>query len=642
MTSQGLRALGRAALGVVTITAGVMLLAPAASASPESDAEDAITAAWEKAGGDHSMLGAKQGNVYPVGDGFAQNFDGGKMFFTPGTGARSLYGAVLDKYESLGGPAGSDLGFPTINEVPGLAGPDSRASTFSASDSPVIFWTPDHGAYVVRGAMNAAWDALGSSGGVLGVPVGDETYDGEMATQPFTGGRVSWNRVTKVFSTVPPDLAQQLTGVQVPIDPTAAIDMAWRAAGGQSGPLGAKEGGQYPIGNDKGLAQNFVGGKVFFSFDTGANGLDGPILAKYESLGGPVGSDLGFPIANEADGGIAPKSRVSMFSAADKPEIFWTSRHGAFVVRGAMRAAWDKLGGPKGKLGAPVEDQSAYGDVISQKFTGGKIAWNRAKNTFSTEPANLASALSGLQVPGQHLPARVTQPSPGIGQAWHRWLWWLAGIPALLLIWILALIVRQWRRRRIAGPAEAMAEKPDRDLEPGYGAVPYTARPSSDGAEEELEPEAFSGDYPKPAGHPDLPNPPDADWMAPAAVDEWPPTDEIPSGAAPSEFDEGVDVENPDVVDTAPTRVPSAAEVRDGGRHAADSDDEPDASLPAHPTIHLPLDDPHQPPDGYPVKGNASFGLYYTPESELYDDAFAEIWFASEEIARVNGFTKGE
>ena len=79
--------------------------------------------------------------------------------------------------------------------------------------------------------------------------------------------------------------------------------MAWRAAGGATGPLGAKQGGQYPIGGD-GIAQNFAGGKVFFSPATGANAVESDILAKYESLGGPVGSDLGFPIANESDGGI--------------------------------------------------------------------------------------------------------------------------------------------------------------------------------------------------------------------------------------------------------------------------------------------------------------------------------------------------
>jgi uncharacterized protein with LGFP repeats len=646
MSPQGFgQALWRAALGLVTIGAAVLLLAPTAAASPESDADDAITAVWEKAGGDNSVLGAKVGDVYAIGDGFGQDFDGGKMFFTPGTGARALYGAVLDKYESVGGPAGSDLGFPTINEVPGLSGPDSRVSTFSASDNPVIFWTPDHGAFVVRGAINAAWDRLGSSGGVLGVPLGDETYSGESVTQPFIGGQVSWNRVTKVFSTIPTKLAQQLTGVQVPIDPTAAINMAWRAAGGPSGPLGAKQGGQYPIGKD-GLAQNFAGGKVFFSFATGANAVESDILAKYDSLGGPVGSDLGFPIANEADGGIKPKSRISTFSAADKPVIFWTPDHGAFVVRGAMKAAWDKLGGPTGKLGAPMEDQTVYGDVISQKFTGGKIAWNRAKNTFGTEPANLASSLSGLKVPGQNQPASPAsaQPATGTGQGSHWW-WWLAVIPALLLIAILALIAR--RPRRIAGPRDTMAGEPDRDLEPDYDAGPDAVWPWSNRGEGELGPPAFVGRHPEPPGPPPMGPPfrPDSGWMPAVAVGERPPTGETGGGTVPSEFDEGVDVEDPDAVDTAPQRVPTEAELR-GGRHAAaDDDEESDASLPAaatRPTIHLPLEDPHEAPEGYPVKGNASFGLYYTPDSNMYEDAFAEIWFASEEIARANGFTKGE
>ena len=177
----------------------------------------------------------------------------------------------------------------------------------------------------MRGAINAAWDKLGSSGGALGVPIGDETYDGELATQTFSGGKVSWNRLTKAFTTVPPDLAKQLTDLQVPVDPTADINMAWRAAGGPSGPLGAKQGDQYPVGND-GLAQNFAGGKIFFSPATGANAVEADILTKYESLGGPGGSDLGFPIANEADGGLKTASRVSTFSANDKPVIFWTAR----------------------------------------------------------------------------------------------------------------------------------------------------------------------------------------------------------------------------------------------------------------------------------------------------------------------------
>lgn len=73
---------------VLTLAAAVVpvALAPLASASPEGDADAAITAAWEAGGGAESRLGPKQGQVYAVGDGFVQDFAGGKMFFTPRPG----------------------------------------------------------------------------------------------------------------------------------------------------------------------------------------------------------------------------------------------------------------------------------------------------------------------------------------------------------------------------------------------------------------------------------------------------------------------------------------------------------------------------------------------------------------------------
>jgi uncharacterized protein with LGFP repeats len=667
--------IGRAVLGLVALATALgcaALVAPVAAASPLGEADDAITAAWKDAGGEHSDLGAKQGECYAAGPGFAQDFVHGKMFFTPATGPRSMSGAVLDKYEALGGPAASDLGFPTINEVPGLAGPDSRVSTFSASDKPLIFWTPEHGAFVVRGAINAAWDKLGSSGGALGVPVGDETYDGEVATQAFSGGQVSWNRLTKAFATVPPNLASQLTDLQVPIDPTAAINMAWRAAGGPSGPLGGKQGDQYSVGGD-GLAQNFTGGKIFFSPATGANAVESDILAKYEALGGPGSGVLGFPIANETDGGLKPASRVSAFAAADKPVIFWTPDHGALVVRGAIRAAWDKLGGPTGKLGAPVSDQSADKDVITQKFTGGQISWNQAKNTFSTQPANLASALSGLQVPGQKMPAGSAS-STGVGDRlnWHRWLP-AAVAAAVLLTGVAALLAWTRRRRRAARRDPGVADLSGGEQAgygTGYEAVTESVSQWSPDVDSDLASSRLSDGYRAPLRPRTvrLPNQPVSDWMPPGRADliDEPLSDEIESPAEFSDLDDDLDEhfdvehfdeehfdeehfeEDPDAVDTAPTRIPTPSEVR-GGRHAA-ADPEEDTthfaaatpSVPGQLTIHLPLDDPYQVPDGYPVKANASFGLYYMPDSALYEDTLAEIWFASEEIAQANGFNKAQ
>ena len=587
-----------------------------------------------------------------------------------------MMGAILDKYEALGGPAASDLGFPTANEVRGLAGPDSRVSTFSASDKPLIYWTADHGAFVVRGAINAAWDKLGSSGGALGVPIGDETFDGELATQAFSGGKVSWNRLTKAFTTVPPDLAGKLTDLQVPVDPTADINMAWRAAGGPSGPLGAKQGDQYPAGND-GLAQNFAGGKIFFSPASGANAIEADILTKYESLGGP-GGDLGFPIANETDGGLKTASKISTFSAVDKPAIFWTADHGAFVVRGAIKAAWDKLLGATGKLGAPLGDQTVIKDVVTQKFTGGQIAWNKTKNTFTTQPANLALALSGLEVPGQKTPAGSASPRGKVSWLTAHWWWLLAGIGALLLIGLIALLARWWRRRR-AARRDGMAEAGDSDESSYEPATESVSRWSPDD-DADLASSTLSEDRPQ-RRTVRLPSQPSTEWMPPGRKslvdelleDETESPDEF-SGLADfghdvheergrdvheeldhdvhEDFDRDVhdDIdEDPDNVDTDPTGIPLLDDGRSGRHAASDAHDDDAEVTEAVPipritsgqlAIHLPMDDPYQVPDGYPVKANASFGLYYMPDSALYEDTLAEIWFTSEEIAQANGFHK--
>ena len=406
------RFVGRSSVALVLVAAVVAWapVAPFASATPEGDADAAITQVWDADGGATGPLGAKDGGVYPVGSGFGQNFAGGRIYFTPETGAHIMQGAILDKYLSLGGPTDGDLGFPNIDEGAGRA-PDSRNTTFSAADKPVIFFTPDTGAHVVRGAINAAWDKLGGSAGVLGVPTEDEVYRGDVVSQAFTGGQLSWNRRTKTFTTTPPELADQLKGLAIPGDATSAINAARRAAGGPLGPLGAAEGPPESVG-DGGLVQNFAGGKIFYSPATGANVITGQMLAKYESVGGPKG-DLGFPIGSEADGGIAPASRIATFAAADKPVIFWTPDFGAVIVRGAMNAAWSKLGGATGDLGAPTADQTENGDVVTQKFTNGAISFDRATNEFSTEPPNLANNLAGLEVPGLESPKAPQAAEPG-------------------------------------------------------------------------------------------------------------------------------------------------------------------------------------------------------------------------------------
>ncbi|WP_041311927.1 LGFP repeat-containing protein [Mycobacterium sp. JS623] len=638
MTKRGM--VGRGLIARTTIgllsAAALLWLAPAALATPQDDADAAITAAWQAAGGDTGPLGPKDGGVYPAGDGFGQNFPGGKIFFTPATGAHAMMGAILDKYMSLGGPADGDLGFPTIDEGAGKA-PDSRNTTFSAPDNPVIFWTPDTGARVVRGPINAAWDKLGGSAGALGVPSDDETYHGNLITQKFTGGEVSYDRKSKDFTTVPPELAGELTGLQYSEDPTSAINTARRAAGGPLGPLGAAQGEPYKIGTD-GLGQNFAGGKIFFSPATGANVVTGQVLAKYESVGGPQG-DLGLPASSEGDGGL-PNSRITTFSGKDHPVIFWTPDYGAVIVRGAMNAAWDKLGGAAGSLGAPMADQTENGDVITQRFSGGVVSWDRSKNSFSTEPANLASQLAGLQVPGQDVPKAPASPqaSDTNGKKWFAWSWWwlLAIIPVVVLAGLVAVAAIRNRRGHDEGD---IFDDGDDEFGSSY--------PGDQSAEQ------FSGRY----AHQGLGSPPtmsgdEQHHQSPRNV--WGAPPEPPEGADEDDDDDTArervatpeavahqdNDEDPDKVDTTPTLLPTGIErdpLTDTGRHARIEIGEP---APNGTALHLPLDDPNEAPAGYPIKADTKSGLYWAPGTTLYDDARAEIWFASEELARTNGFLR--
>jgi uncharacterized protein with LGFP repeats len=668
-------------LGVgLTVLAASVLLAPVAAATPESDANDAITAAFDATGGPTGPLGQREGTVYVIGGGFGQNFASGKMFFTQPTGAHFMQGAVLEKYESQGGPADGDLGFPTLDEGPGRVGPDSRNVTFSAGDKPVIFWTPATGARVVRGAINAAWDKLGGSAGALGVPTEDEVYKGDLISQKFTGGELSWNRKTKSFTTTPPELADQLGGLEVPDDPTSAINAARRAAGGALGPLGAREGEQFKIGAD-GIGQKFAGGTIYYSPATGANVLTGQVLEKYDSVGGPQ-SDLGLPTSSETGSGAT--SRAASFAAGDKPVIFWTPDFGAVIVRGAMNAAWDKLEGAEGPLGAPMADQTDSGDVTTQRFSGGVISYDSAKNSFTTEPANLASQLAGLEVPAQDVPTTADDPeASGEGGNWitENWNWWwlLALVPILAVVGlIVGAVVLNRRRSRddsrfddydhdddfgteqhpVYEPAPAVGDQSRRDDAAARFIDPYEAPPAA-------EPFGLGGQgaYPPPgrwdpvAGidrtddDPDEPTAvvrefkddhgfeDDHDFKDDHDFDED--DDEVGGTLAHDDDDEFSRLfggsGNPDFFDTAPTRIET--DETPSGRHAAIDLDEP---LTVRTAIHLPLDDPDEAPDGYPIKADTRSGLFWSPGSRAYEDAVAEVWFASEEFATTNGFVRAD
>lgn len=120
---------------------------------------------------------------------------------------------------------------------------------------------------------------------------------------------------------------------------------------------------EYPTAGG-GMAQDFRGGTIYWSAQTGAHAVVGDILAHYKALGGPA-SGLGYPITDE-QGTPDGIGRYNHFSRADGASIYWTPSTRAWSIQGAIRAKWASLGWETGPLGYPVTDENTTPDGIGK------------------------------------------------------------------------------------------------------------------------------------------------------------------------------------------------------------------------------------------------------------------------------------
>ena len=99
--------------------------------------------------------------------------------------------------------------------------------------------------------------------------------------------------------------------------------------------------------------------------------VEGPILAKYNSLSDSARKDLGAPKGNQQkykDGGV--------YQQFDGGVII--NKTQAFVVWGKIRDKWNELGGSQGKLGYPTSDETTNADGSKQTtFEHGIITWKQ-------------------------------------------------------------------------------------------------------------------------------------------------------------------------------------------------------------------------------------------------------------------------
>ncbi|MFD2414760.1 choice-of-anchor D domain-containing protein [Amycolatopsis pigmentata] len=175
--------------------------------------------------------------------------DGASIYFTAGTGAWSIQGAIRAKWASMGWETGP-LGYPITDEQ-GTPDGVGRYNHFSKAAS--VYWTPSTGAHGVYGAIRDRWAAMGWEAGPLGYPATDE-----LGTPDGVGRYNHFSNAASIYWT-PSTGADGVYG---------AIRATWASMGWETSRLGYPTSDEYGI--DGGRRNDFVGGWLTFWFSNGA------------------------------------------------------------------------------------------------------------------------------------------------------------------------------------------------------------------------------------------------------------------------------------------------------------------------------------------------------------------------------------
>lgn len=212
-------------------------------------------------------------NEYDVKGGKAQDFRGGRAYWSAETGAHVLFGRIGAAYAEAGGPD-SWLGFPVTGEQ---ATPDG-VGRYVHFQNGSIYWTPQTDAQAVPKDMVDAWAEIGWEAGDLGYPVGAPKELGGKLVQQFQRGYIVRNG----------DKAYWVRG---------EIAKKYGLVDTVNSKLGA------PVGNEElingGALQRFEQGSIYWSPKTGANMIfNGDIRDAWGRAGWENGK-YGFPAKDQ-------------------------------------------------------------------------------------------------------------------------------------------------------------------------------------------------------------------------------------------------------------------------------------------------------------------------------------------------------
>lgn len=146
----------------------------------------AIKACYDRTGG---KVGTPDGPEVPTLDGVGrwQGFSGGAIYWHPNVDngvAHEVRGIILERWRKIGSEI--TTGYPVTDE---LAHADKRGASSHFANGHAIYWTPQTGAWEIRGGFLSAYAAQGWETGPLGYPTSAEYEKDGITTQDFEKGQ---------------------------------------------------------------------------------------------------------------------------------------------------------------------------------------------------------------------------------------------------------------------------------------------------------------------------------------------------------------------------------------------------------------------------------------------------------------------
>ena len=127
----------------------------------------------------------------PDGVGRFNHFQNGSVYWHPATGAWEVRGGIRDTWSRLGWER-SALGYPVTNET----GTPDGVGRFNHFQNGSVYWTPGTAAQEVRGAIRARWAGMGWERSTLGYPVSNEYDVPGGRRSDFQQGAIVWEART--------------------------------------------------------------------------------------------------------------------------------------------------------------------------------------------------------------------------------------------------------------------------------------------------------------------------------------------------------------------------------------------------------------------------------------------------------------